>query len=273
MPRGALRSGLSALIALVCVACSSSTSAQPPAQGVAGEITVFAAASLTDVFNAMGGAFEEANPNAHITFNFASSGTLVNQLSQGARADVFAAADQNTMNIAIRSGAITGQAQLFARNSLIVVVPSANPAHVTSLKDLAHPGLKLVTADASVPIGQYTQTMLMKASANPDYGSDFRAKFQANVVSQQTDDKQIVAQVQLGEADAAVVYATDITPATQHQLTALQIPPEFNTEVEYPIAVSGGSNSVGGEAFVRFVLSPAGQAMLKTWNFLPPPAG
>jgi molybdate transport system substrate-binding protein len=262
-------------IGLVLVsACSSSSPAAPttaPAAAPAtGEITVFAAASLTEVFHAMGTAFQTSNPDAHVTFNFASSGTLVAQLSQGAKADAFAAADQNTMNNARNAGAVTGQDQVFARNSLIIIVPTSNPAHITGLKDLAHPGVKVVTANTTVPIGQYTQNMLSKASADPSYGSDFQSKFQANVVSQQTDDKQIVAQVQLGEADAAVVYATDITPATQSQLTPVQIPSQLNTEVVYPIATTHGDNPTGGQAFVNYVLSPTGQAVLKTWNFLPP---
>ena len=246
---------------------AASQSSGPPATG---EITVFAAASLTDVFNAIAMSFQLANPDAHLTFNYASSGTLVTQLGQGAKADAFAAADHNTMNNARNGGSVTGQDQIFARNSLIIIVPTSNPAHITGLKDLANPGLKVVTADTSVPIGQYTQNMLMKASADPSYGSDFQSRFQTNVVSQQTDDKQIVAQVQLGEADAAVVYATDITPATQGQLTSFQIPAQFNTEVVYPIATTKGDNPSGGLAFVNYVLSPAGQAVLKTWNFLPP---
>jgi molybdate transport system substrate-binding protein len=246
---------------------------QPVGPQATGEITVFAAASLTDVFNAMSQSFQQANPNAHLTFNFASSGTLVTQLSQGAKADAFAAADQNTMNNARNAGALSGQDQIFARNSLIIIVPTANPARITGLKDLANPGVKVVTADTSVPIGQYTQNMLMKASADPSYGSDFQSKFRANVVSQQTDDKQIVAQVQLGEADAAVVYATDITPSTQSQLTPFQIPGQFNTEVVYSIASTRGDNPSGGQAFVSYVLSPAGQAVLKMWNFLPPASG
>ena len=240
---------------------------------VSGEITVFAAASLTDVFNAMATAFQEANPDAHVTFNFASSGTLVTQLGQGAKADVFAAADQNTMNNAKQAGAVTGTDQLFARNSLIVIAPASNPAHITGLRDLANPGVKLVTASTSVPIGQYTVTMLHKAGADPNFGADFQNGFQNNVVSQQTDDKQIVAQVRLGEADAAVVYATDITPSTQTQLISFQVPAAFNTDVTYPIATTRGDHPAGGQAFVDFVLSPAGQQVLKTWNFLPPTAG
>jgi molybdate transport system substrate-binding protein len=266
-------------LVLIAAACSSAPapttaatpSAAPPAGAPAtGEVTVFAAASLTDVFNDMARSFQQANPDAHVTFNFASSGTLVNQLNQGARADVFASADQTNMNNAKNGGSLTGPDQVFARNSLIVIVPAANPAHITGLKDLANGGIKVVTANTSVPIGQYTQTMLQKASADPAYGSDFQSKFQANIVSQQTDDKQIVAQVQLGEADAAVVYATDITPTTQSQLTAVQIPTQFNTDVAYPIATTKGDNPTGGQAFVNYVLSPAGQQVLKTWNFLPP---
>jgi molybdate transport system substrate-binding protein len=251
-------------------AAASPSAAVSPAPGATGEITVFAAASLTDVFNEMARSFRQANADARVTFNFASSGTLVNQLNQGARADVFASADQTNMNNAKNGGSVAGPDRVFARNSLIVIVPTANPANVTGLKDLAHPGVKIVTADTSVPIGQYTQSMLQKASADPSYGSDFQSKFQANIVSQQTDDKQIVAQVQLGEADAAVVYATDITPTTQSQLTAFQVPAAFNTDVTYPIATTRGDNPAGGQAFVNYVLSPAGQQVLNTWNFLPP---
>ena len=143
---------------------------------------------LTDVFNAMATAFAQSNSGAHLTFNFASSGTLATQLGQGARADVFASADQTTMGNARNGGAIVGPDQVFARNSLIVITPKANPAHISSLEDLANPGIKVVTADTTVPIGNYTQTMLQKASADPAYGSDFADKFTANVVSKQTDD-------------------------------------------------------------------------------------
>ncbi len=216
-------------------------------------------------------AFQQANPGAQVTFNYASSGTLATQLSQGAKADAFAAADQTTMNTAKSGGAVTGPDQIFATNSLIIIVPNNNPAHITGLKDLANPGVKVVTADTSVPIGQYTQTMLMKASQDPSFGSDFQSKVQQNIVSQQTDDRQIVAQVQLGEADAAVVYATDITPSTQGQLMSFPVPDALNQVVVYPIATTKGDNPSGGQAWVNFVLSPAGQNILKMWNFQPPP--
>lgn len=244
----------------------------PGAATATGDITVFAAASLTDVFNAIAMAFQQANPDAQVTLNFASSGTLVTQLGQGAKADAFASADQNTMNNARAAGAVVGPDQIFASNSLIVITPKANPAHIAMLMDLANPGIKVVTADTSVPIGNYTQNMLQKASADPTYGSDFQAKVTANVVSQQTDDRQIVSQVVLGEADAGVVYATDITPQTRDQLNFFPVPGPLNTVVVYPIAVTRGDNQTGGQAFVNFVLSSAGQAVLATWNFLPPPA-
>jgi molybdate transport system substrate-binding protein len=217
----------------------------------------------------MGMAFQQANPQAHVTFNYASSGTLTTQLTQGAKADAYASADQNTMNNARTGGAVTGPDQIFARNSLIVITPKDNPAKIATLKDLGNSGLKIVTADTTVPIGNYTQTMLMKAGADPTYGPDFQTKFTANVVSQQTDDRQIVAQVQLGEADAGVVYATDITPTSRDQLNSFPVPDALNTVVVYPIATTKGDNPAGGQAYVNFVLSPAGQAVLAMWNFLP----
>lgn len=251
-------------------AIPASPSAAAQTAPVSGDVTVFAAASLTDVFNDMATSFTQANPNAHVTYSFASSGTLTTQLSQGAKADVFASADQTTMNTAKNAGTIIGQDQPFAQSSLIVITPTANPAHVTTLKDLANPGVKVVTADTSVPIGQYTQTMLQKASQDASYGSDFQSQVQANIVSQQTDDRQIVAAVQLGEADAAVVYATDVTPTTQGQLNSFAVPAAFNTVVVYPIAVAKGDNTPGGQAFVAYVLSSQGQAVLANWNFLKP---
>lgn len=248
--------------------------APPASSGAAvtgtGDIIVFAAASLTNVFNDLGAAFTQTNPEAHISFSYASSGTLATQLSQGARADVFASADQNTMNTARSAGALTGPDRVFARNSLIIITPRDNRAHVSSLKDLAMVGVKLVTAANTVPIGQYTESMIEKASADPAYGSDFGARVEQNIVSRQTDDRQIVAAVQLGEADAAVVYATDVTPETRDALKSIAVTDALNTVVTYPIATAAGDNPRGGQAFASFVLSARGQSIVTSWGFLEP---
>jgi molybdate transport system substrate-binding protein len=236
---------------------------------------VFAASSLTDVFQDMATSFQQANPNAKVTFNFGASSQLATQLAQGARADVFASADQTQMDNAKKADAIAGEDRIFAGNRLVVITPKDNPKQIRSVKDLANDGVKFVTAQPSVPIGQYTAQLLDKASADPTYGTDFKARVQANTVSQEDNVRQVVSKVQLGEADAAIVYSTDATPQLRDQLQLIQVPDPLQTLAAYPIAVARGANSAGGEAFVSYVLGPEGQAVLAKWGFLqlqlPPP--
>jgi molybdate transport system substrate-binding protein len=245
--------------------------ARPVAGGpVSGEIVVFAASSLTDVFQDMLADFQAANPNARVTFNFGASSQLATQLAQGASADAFASADTLQMDNARTAGAITGPETIFARNRLVVITPRDNPRQITSVKDLSKDGVKFVTAQPSVPIGTYTRHMLEAASADPTYGADFKAKVLANTVSQEDNVRQVVAKVQLGEADAAVVYSTDPTPQVRDQLQLIPIPDALQTLASYPIAVARGNNPAGGAAFAAYVVGPAGQATLARWGFLPP---
>jgi molybdate transport system substrate-binding protein len=254
-------------------AAAQPTAASKPAAvaPVSGEVVVFAASSLTDVFQDMATAFQQANPNAKLTFNFGASSQLATQLGQGASADVFASADTTQMDNAKKSGAVTGQDKIFAGNRLVLITPKDNPANITSVKDLANDGVKFVTAQPSVPIGTYTAQMLDKASSDPAYGADFKSKVQANTVSQEDNVRQVVSKVQLGEADAAIVYSTDATPQVRDQLNIIDVPDPIQTLASYPIAVAKGNNPSGGEAFVSYVLGPEGQATLKKWGFLPPP--
>ena len=250
------------------------SAASPAAAPVSGEITVFAAASLTDVFTEAGDRFKALNPGATVTFNFGASTQLVAQLDQGASADVFASADQAQMDRAKSAGRIGGADQVFATNRLVVIAPASNPGAISGPGDLAKPGLRVVTTQADVPIGVYTQTMLDGMSQSRRFGSGFKDQVNANVVSREPNVRQIVAKVQLGEADAGVVYKSDVTPQAAPQLTTFDVPDEFNTIASYPIArVKDAPNAAGADAFVAFVLSPAGQQILGKWNFLPRPAG
>jgi molybdate transport system substrate-binding protein len=258
------------------IASTAAPAAQPTAAArpaaaapVSGEIVVFAASSLTDVFQDMASAFQQANPNARVIFNFGASTQLATQLGQGASADAFACADQTQMDNARKAGAVTGQDRVFARNRLVVITPQDNPARISAIKDLANPGVKFVTAATGVPIGQYTLQMLDKASANPTYGADFKTRVVANTVSMEDNVRQVVSKVQLGEADAAVVYSTDATPQVRDQLQIIQVPDPLQTLASYPIAVAKGNNPASGEAFVEYVLGPQGQATLAKWGFLP----
>jgi molybdate transport system substrate-binding protein len=284
MSRWPRRSLAALLLVLWGAACSPAatpptpppTAAAPAATAPAatraptGEVTVFAAASLTEPFKEIGQAFQAQYPDAHVTFNFAGSNTLRLQLDQGASADVFASADQAQMDAAKNNGDITGSDldRVFARNRLALITPSANPAAVTGVCDLAKPGLKLVAAQPAVPVGAYTSALLDKASTPDHCGAGFRAKVEANVVSREDDVRQLVSKIQLGEGDAGVCYSTDLTPQVRDAVKQLAIPDDLNTVVAYPIATTRGANLTGGQAFVAFVLSPAGQAILARWGFL-----
>ncbi len=235
-----------------------------------GTVTVFAAASLTDAFNELKTGFQTANPGVTVTYSFAGSPALVTQLTQGAPADVFASADQPNMDNAIKGGVIAGTPQTFAKNKLVIIVPKDNKAGITTPKDLAKAGIKFDTAQDSVPVGNYTQQVFDNFSKLPDYGADFKANVNKNVVSKEDNVKAIVQKVQLGEADAGIVYATD-AQASADKLTMIAIPDAQNVIASYPIAVvKGAKQSALGQKFLDYVLSPAGQAIMKKWGFAPP---
>lgn len=259
-------------IAIAMIAACGPTITPSSSGQLSGEVVVFAASSLTDAFQEIGTNFQQAHPNVKVTFNFGASSQLATQLGQGASADVFASADTAQMDTARKAGGITSQDRVFAGNRLVLITPKDNPGHVSSVKDLANRGVKFVTAQPSVPIGQYTSKLLDKASADPNYGSDFKSAVTSNTVSQEDNVRQVVSKVQLGEADAAIVYSTDATPQVRDKLNIFPIPDALQTLAAYPIAVAKGSNSTGGEAFVAYVLGPDGQAALAKWGFLPPAA-
>ena len=234
-----------------------------------GELAIFTAASLTDAFKDMAAQIEQANPGTKLTFNFAGSPTLRTQLAQGARADVFASADEPNMAGAEKDGTIMGQPQIFARNVLVVVVPAKNSAGIHKLQDLAKPNIKLVLTNKEVPVGNYARQALEKMGQDPAFGPDFSKRVLANLVSEETNVRQVAAKVQLGEADAGIIYFSDVTPTLRDAVQVIQIPPEMNVIAKYPIAVvKGAQNEAGARAFIAYVLSPAGQTILVRHGFL-----
>jgi molybdate transport system substrate-binding protein len=240
-----------------------------------GQLTIFTAASLTEAFKEMGANIEQANPGTKVIFNFAGSPTLRTQLAQGARADVFASADEPNMQGAQKEGTIASEPHLFVRNQLVAIVPAANPAQVMRLQDLAKPGVKLVLTNKEVPVGNYARQVLAKMNQDAAFGSEFMTRVLANLVSEETNVKQVVAKVQLGEAHAGIVYSSDVTPAVRGAVQVLAIPEPLNVIAHYPIAVvRDAPNAAGARAFIDYVLSPAGQAILTKHGFLtvaPPP--
>jgi molybdate transport system substrate-binding protein len=232
-------------------------------------LIVFAASSLSDAFESIAAAFEAQNPGVDVLFNFAGSSDLAAQLGNGAPADVFASANNRQMQAVIDDGRISDSPQIFARNRLILAVPDFNPAEIASLDDLTQPGINMVIATEAVPVREYTDSMLDAMAADPVYGEAYRQAFMANVVSEEPNVRQVAAKVALGEADAGIIYYSDVTPDIADQVLIIPIPDAYNTIATYPIAALNDSpNAELASAFVTFVLSDEGQAILETWNFV-----
>jgi molybdate transport system substrate-binding protein len=233
-------------------------------------VTVFAAASLTEAFRNLGKELERRHPGLKVQFNFAGSQQLATQLEQGAPADLFASADQRWMDYAKENGLAKGESPVFARNRLVVIVPSANPAHIQRLQDLSRKETKVVMAAEAVPVGKYSRQALANLATAPGFPSDYDRRVLANVVSQEETVKNVVAKVQLGEADAGVVYRSDVTPPVSRQVRVFEIPEQFNVIASYPIAVlKSAKNASAGRQFIELLLSDDGQQVLRRHGLLP----
>jgi len=234
-------------------------------------ITVFAAASLTDAFTAIGNQFESRHPGVKIIFNFAGSQQLAQQLLQGAPADVFASANPDQMQVVITNHRVDpGSVQLFAHNRLVIIFPKDNPAGIKTLQDLTKPGLRLVLAAPEVPVGGYSQVFLKKASQGSYLGQDYKNLVTKNVVSYEDNVRFVLAKVALGEADAGIVYTSDINGDNGKKVGQVDIPDDLNVIASYPIsAVSDSSLPELANAFVKFVLSQEGQTILSQYGFIP----
>lgn len=235
-------------------------------------ITVFAASSLTDALTEVAGLYEAEHPGVDVQLNFGASSQLATQLIEGAPADIFASANEDQMRRVIEAGRVSPDAvRVLAGNRLVLVVPADNPAAIATLADLAQPGLRLVTAAAEVPIGRYTREALFAMDASGDFSPGFAAAVLANVVSEEANVRQVVAKVQLGEADAAIVYASDVTPTVRDEVRVIPIPDGYNVLARYPIAPLRDAPTPDRAAdFLAFVLSDDGQAILRAWGFLAP---
>lgn len=260
-------------LALILAACSSQQpSAAPGLRPPAARLNIFAAASLTGAFSELGDQFEDQYPTVEVVLNFAGSQQLAQQLASGAPADVFASANQQQMDLSIENGRVAAAGvQFFASNQLVVIHPRDNPGGLAQLEDLAKAGVQLVLAAREVPVGRYTLEFLDKAAAAPSLGTSFKEKTLANVVSYEQDVKFVLAKVALGEADAGIVYTSDLAGENASKVGQIEIPQALNVTAAYPIAVVDDSpNPALAQAFVDFVLSPAGLAVLAQYGFLPP---
>ena len=261
------------LRSLLAVAAIGATPAAAQTEGPDPTVlTVFAAASLTDVFEELGALYQRGHPGTTVRFNFAGSQQLAAQLERGASADVFASADQRWMTQVQRLGLAAGVPVVFAHNRLALVLPAENPARIERLQDLARPGLKLVLAADAVPAGRYSREVLRNLSRRPGFGSDYERRVLANVVSEEENVKGVVAKVQLGEADAGVAYRSDVTPGIAAKLRVIDIPAAANIVASYPIVVLSASGAPGAaRTFVELVRGVEGRATLARHGLTPPP--
>jgi molybdate transport system substrate-binding protein len=219
---------------------------------------VQAAASLTDAFNDLAADFEALNPGAQIILNLAGSQSLATQIIQGAPADVFASANLTQMDRISAEGLVQGSPSVFAANQLTIVVEVGNPLDIRTLADLANPELILVLAAPEVPAGDFAATALEAAGIT------------VTPASLEVDVRSALSKVQLGEADASIVYTTDVR-SSGTSVQGVPIPPELNIVAQYPIAVlTGAPNPEGAQAFVDYVASEQGQAMLGQYGFQQP---
>lgn len=231
-------------------------------------LVVFAASSLTEAFTEIAKEFEAAHPGTEVTLQFAGSQVLRTQIEHGARVDVFASADTLHAEALHRAG-LVDEPRTFARNALVVVVP-AHHAVVQALAHVARPHTRLVVASTNVPAGRYTSEMLRKIQESGRFGPQFHLRVLANVVSEESNVRAVLAKVALGEADAGFVYDTDV-PAGRGHVEAIEIPSALNVAASYPIAVvKGTAHAELAGALVDFVLSPAGQMVMKRHAFRHP---
>ncbi|MDQ0378913.1 molybdate ABC transporter substrate-binding protein [Amycolatopsis thermophila] len=241
---------LIAAAALLVAGCGSSS-------GGSGNttLTVFAAASLTESFTALKTAFESAHPGTEVKFNFAGSSSLVQQMSNGARADVFASADQANMDKAVQAGVIDGSPALFATNKLTIAVAPGNPKRITSFADLAEGGLTVVVCAPQVPCGSATQKVEQKTGVT------------LKPASEEQDVKQVLNKVQTGDADAGLVYVTDAAGAAG-KVAQVDFPEAAQAINNYPIAVvKNAPQSDLARQWVQFVLGAQGRAELQKAGF------
>jgi len=248
-----------ALVALAALAVLIAT-VQPASaqQKPSGELTVFAAASLTESFDAMAKQFQKKYPDVDVKFSYDASSNLATQINQGAPADVFASADVDNLQKTIDAGTVTPPPVAFAKNRLEIAVEKGNPKKIKSLADLKKSGLLVVLCADQVPCGKYAAESLAKAGVT------------VSPASKEENAKATLSKVSIGEADASIVYVTDVK-AAKGATSGVKIPDKVNVIASYPIGVVKASqNATGAKAWVKFVRSKEGQAILRKFGFLPP---
>jgi molybdate transport system substrate-binding protein len=277
---------LVAVIALVLAACSSGATTAPStaasvapttaastapstASALSGSLTIYGASSLKAALTKAQAAFMTANPGVTITISTDSSSTLETQIEQGAPADVFLSADTTNPAKLVTKGLNAGDPVKFAGNLLTVIVPTANPAGITSPADLAKSGVKVIAAGDTVPITKYATMLVANLAKESGYPAGFAAAYTANIASKEDNVAAVVSKIELSEGDAAIVYVTDAKTSTK--VTTITVPADANVPATYAgLVVKASQNTAAAQAFLSWFAGPDGQAILAPFGFLPP---
>jgi len=255
-------------VAFVVPACSG---ASRGASAESGELTVFAAASLRSVLVEVVAGFAADHPGVTVAVSTDSSAALATQIEQGAPADVFLSADMTNARRLVDAGLVAGDVVVFAGNLLTIIVPEGNPARLASPADLARPGIKVVAAGDEVPISRYAAQLVENLARQSGYPGDFAAGYAANIVSREDSVAGAVAKIELGEADAGIVYVTDA--AASGKVDMLAVPTAANVTVTYGgVVIDRGSGDAAGATFLEWLVGPSGQDILASFGFVRVPA-
>ncbi len=253
-------------------------------------LTIYADASLGDVFLQIKSAYEQARPGQRLDLRLGDSATLRSQLTRGANGDVFVAPDTASMDAARTDGIVEGSPSVFAHHRLVAVVPTANPS-IAALQDLARPGVKLAAELDSVAAGAEARQALTALDSDPEFGAGFASRVMANLVAQEKDVKAVLARIQSGDADAAVMYVSDTSTSTPGSLKVVGLPgptppfrgfqwhsnelgtvisDQFGVIGDYPVAiVRGGPNADEGRAFIAYLQGADAQGLLRKVGLVP----
>ena len=246
-----------------------STTSPSPAAGA--DLTVYGAASLKGALDKLKAAYEMAVSGASLTISTDSSAALATQIEQGAPADVFLSADTTNPQKLVDKGLTAGTAIPFAGNTLTVIVPGANPAGIATAADLGKPGIKVIAAGDAVPITKYASQLVANLATQPGYPADFAATYAANVVSKEDNVAAVVAKIETGDGDAAIVYVTDARRSTK--ATIVPVPDDANVPATYAgVVVKAAKHQDAAQAFLTWLTGPDGQAILASLGFRSPPA-
>lgn len=234
------------------------------------DLTIYGAASLRDVLDRAATDYEASTPGTTVIVSTDGSSALEAKIEQGAAADLFLSADAQHAQTLVGKGLADGPAVHFAGNRLVIIVPVDDPAGLRTPADLATPGIKIIAAGEAVPITRYATQVVANLARLPGYPADFATAYATNVVSREDSVKAAVAKIELGEGDAAIVYATDA--AASNKVTSIELPTEANVVATYAgVVLKGSAARESAHAFLDWFAGPDGQAILTGFGFLSPP--